>query len=203
MALNNTKIEWCDKTWNPVVGCKTNCSYCYAKRMNDRFKWIQDWNTPEFFDERLDDPLDKRGVKIFVGSMCDLFGAWISHNWIQQIINVCVDAHQHEYMFLTKYPKRYHQFTFPENCWLGATMEKQHKMERLRELEEYDNSLVKKFVSIEPLMGDFWDTDFARMDLVIVGAMTGASSVKPKKNWIESIRHKNLFFKDNIKPYLI
>ena len=51
--MNKTKIEWCDYTWNPVVGCKTGCDYCYAERMNKRFKWIKDWKEPEFFPERL------------------------------------------------------------------------------------------------------------------------------------------------------
>lgn len=32
-----SKIEWCDATWNPVWGCKTNCPYCYAKKIAARF----------------------------------------------------------------------------------------------------------------------------------------------------------------------
>ena len=45
MPLNKTKIDWpgLTHTWNPVVGCRHNCYYCYAKKMNDRFKWIDDW----------------------------------------------------------------------------------------------------------------------------------------------------------------
>ena len=35
--MNKTKIEWCDATWNPVVGCKHGCDYCYAKRIAARF----------------------------------------------------------------------------------------------------------------------------------------------------------------------
>lgn len=35
--MNKTKIEWCDTTWNPVVGCKHGCDYCYAKRIAARF----------------------------------------------------------------------------------------------------------------------------------------------------------------------
>lgn len=34
---NNTKIEWCDSTWNPVTGCWHGCEYCYAKRIAERF----------------------------------------------------------------------------------------------------------------------------------------------------------------------
>lgn len=33
----NTKIEWCDATWNPVTGCLHGCEYCYARRIAERF----------------------------------------------------------------------------------------------------------------------------------------------------------------------
>lgn len=36
-AVNKSKIEWCDHTWNPITGCRHNCSYCYARRMTARF----------------------------------------------------------------------------------------------------------------------------------------------------------------------
>jgi len=38
--MNKTKIQWpgLTHTWNPVTGCRRGCSYCYAKKINDRFK---------------------------------------------------------------------------------------------------------------------------------------------------------------------
>ncbi|MCX4355911.1 MAG: DUF5131 family protein [Oscillospiraceae bacterium] len=36
--MNNTEIEWCDATWNPVTGCQHGCKYCYARKMANRFK---------------------------------------------------------------------------------------------------------------------------------------------------------------------
>lgn len=35
--MNETKIEWCDATWNPVTGCLHGCKYCYARRIAERF----------------------------------------------------------------------------------------------------------------------------------------------------------------------
>lgn len=36
-ALEKTKIDWCDSTWNPVTGCFHNCDYCYARGIAKRF----------------------------------------------------------------------------------------------------------------------------------------------------------------------
>ena len=39
--MNNTKIEWCDSTWNPVTGCtpiSEGCANCYARRMATRLR---------------------------------------------------------------------------------------------------------------------------------------------------------------------
>lgn len=35
--MNNTKIEWADMTWNPVTGCYHGCTYCYARKIAERF----------------------------------------------------------------------------------------------------------------------------------------------------------------------
>ena len=36
-----TKIEWTDKTWNPITGCSklsSGCVHCYAETMSRRLK---------------------------------------------------------------------------------------------------------------------------------------------------------------------
>lgn len=33
----NTKIDWCDASWNPVTGCLHGCKYCYARNIARRF----------------------------------------------------------------------------------------------------------------------------------------------------------------------
>lgn len=73
--MKDTKIEWCDSTWNPVTGCLHNCEYCYARRIATRFgggstKYTSYKATPITNDEgspcryELDKPArryDKRG----------------------------------------------------------------------------------------------------------------------------------------------
>ena len=41
MATKTTKIEWTDKTWNPITGCdkiSAGCAHCYAEVMSRRLK---------------------------------------------------------------------------------------------------------------------------------------------------------------------
>ena len=40
--MKNTKIEWCDATWNPVTGCLHSCEYCYARKIAERFSGYVD-----------------------------------------------------------------------------------------------------------------------------------------------------------------
>lgn len=200
--MQKTKIDWpnLDYTWNPVVGCKNNCSYCYARRMNDRFKFIKKWDEPEYFPFKLYDPYNiKKPSIIFVGSMCDLFGSWIQLYWIDKIIRVCRDLHRHTFMFLTKNHVGYNGFSFPDNCMLGITQTIGNQIQ-LNEFFHYSHG--RRFVSIEPLMGSFEGIKFNNIELVIVGAMTGTKPVIPQKEWIQSIKHDNIYYKKNIQKYL-
>ncbi|MCE5174227.1 MAG: DUF5131 family protein [Bacteroidales bacterium] len=39
--MQTTKIEWTDKTWNPVTGCtkySAGCAHCYAEVMARRLQ---------------------------------------------------------------------------------------------------------------------------------------------------------------------
>ena len=129
--MNDTKIEWCDMTWNPVTGCLHGCEYCYAKKVAHRFDGkvfdtsplpgglhvLEDrppWPpypygfAPTFHRYRLGDPASKtKGKTIFVCSMADLFGSWVPTKWIVDVLDACLAAPQHRYLFLTKNPKRY------------------------------------------------------------------------------------------------
>ncbi len=97
----NSKIEWTDRTWNPVVGCRAcspGCAHCYAETMSNRLaamakKDIADGKDPgrkrgylnviqdggwrgnvQTVPEALGDPLKWRSPqKVFVNSMSDLF----------------------------------------------------------------------------------------------------------------------------------
>lgn len=60
----------------------------------------------------------------------------------------------------------------------------------------------RKFVSVEPMMSDFTGVYFDGIELVILGAMTGPGAIPVQPEWIKSVKHPNIFLKDNIKKYM-
>ena len=210
----NNPIKWCDYTWNPVKGkCPVGCPYCYARRIYDRFHYDP---TIRLDEKELQAPYKlKEPSRIFVGSTIELFGEWVSDSWIEKILRICWQNPQHTFQFLTRYPQRLKDFTFPINCWLGVTVtnkEEKGKADYLAKIDfdryhEYDRKHTT-FVSHEPLLGDAggW---LCGIRWVIIGAETGnrKGRVQPKTEWIKNILyHMNywnvpVFMKSNLKPY--
>ena len=209
--MNRTKIDWrnpaegwkLDYTWNPVIGCKRNCSYCYARRMNIWLKWIPNWNELKFFPERLEQPSKvKKPSTFFVGSVSDI--CYWEKEWVKSVIEVCENCKQHRFMFLTKGIYIYNLWMFSVNSWLGLTINSDMdyiKYINFLNIHDYGN---KKFLSIEPLMGPVHlALNESEIELVIVGADTSRKPVIPKKEWIDRIKHPNIHYKNNIKKYMI
>ncbi len=130
------KIEWTDFTWNPIAGCFHNCRWtmpdgneviCYAEAVAERFRsdkaYPQGFAHSYWHPERLNEPAKKKkGVKIFVGSMADVFGHWVHRQHIEAVLQVARECPQHIFQMLTKNPIRAKQFDLPANVWLGASM---------------------------------------------------------------------------------
>lgn len=151
---------------------------------------------PTFHRYRLDDYIGKKGRNIFVCSMADLFGDWVPDSWIDEVFAVCEKAPQHNYLFLTKNPKRYGEYgvkaySIPGvfNLWYGMSVTTENDLGKTWILPEYCHT----FISIEPILEDFniVDGDLRLSDLewVIIGAETGRrkNKIVPKKKWIDDI----------------
>lgn len=173
--MQKSKIDWCDYTANPVKGiCNYNCPYCYAIRLYKRFKW----NPAVRFDLSAFDGIEKLKPhsKVFIGSTHDIFGDWIPDNWIQTILEKVKSNQRLTFIFLTKNPKRYNNFLFPKNAWLGysTTGTLFHKWDNY----DVQNNDCVKFVSLEPMQhrmdasleGYAQRIDF---DWLIIGQETG------------------------------
>ncbi len=124
--MQNTTIEWTDRTWNPTKGCSKvseGCKNCYAMRMASRLEAMGQvhyqgltrksrgklvWTGKVNFDERaLYAPLSwKKPSKIFVNSMSDLFHEGIDKDILQRIWSVMSICPQHQFQVLTKRPDR-------------------------------------------------------------------------------------------------
>ncbi len=180
--MNQTKIEWTDYSWNPVTGCKHDCSYCYGRAMNHRFN--RSWE-PTFHEKRLNQPYHIKGPqRIFVCSMADLFGDWVPDHWIEAIFNIIEKCPNHIFQFLSKNPKRYLKCDFPSNSWLGVSATDQ---------EMYDNAInvlaridgYIKFISCEPLLGEI--EMHGNVDWTIIGAGSYPQRSQPRREWVKNM----------------
>lgn len=127
---DKTAIEWADASWNPIrVGphrwyCEKispGCDNCYASTFNRRmggepyptskrgrsFMPIPLRDLPDL-DERVLDVVStwRKPRRIFVCSMTDLFGEWVDFEVIDQIFRKMWVTPWHQYLVLTKRPRR-------------------------------------------------------------------------------------------------
>lgn len=148
---------------------------------------------PTFHRYRLNDYIGKKGRNIFVCSMADLFGKWVPDEWIKEVFAACEKAPQHNYLFLTKNPKRYMQLANSEvglpahkNMWFGSSITNP-------KMPFYWARGINTFLSIEPILEPFGGMENIAEDEVpnwiIVGAETGRrkDKVVPERKWIEDI----------------
>ncbi len=162
---------------------------------------------PTFHRYRLPMPAQKKKpANIFVCSMADLFGDWVPDSWIEEVFKACDAAPWHNFLFLTKNPRRYSQLAasgdLPPEHWYGFTIT------GTEEPPEQLYSNWQTFVSIEPLlaMPDLGFLKYDNLTWIIIGAQTGpgAKQNQPKREWVQSIVDEcrkegvPLFMKDSL-----
>lgn len=124
-----SKIEWTNKTWNPVVGCSKvspGCKNCYAIRMAWRLQHIHhsadkyagtvektanshlNWTGRiNMIESELVKPFKwKKPSMIFVNSQSDLFHESIPFEFVRKVFGVMSVCDWHTFQILTKRPKR-------------------------------------------------------------------------------------------------
>ena len=197
--MNVTKIEWTDRSLNCVVGCPHGCDFCYARRQAKRFlhrcKLCYDF-VPHPHLERLNQVTSRqKPKKIFMDSMWDWNANGVLNEWITPQLDKMRECKQHTFQILSKRPKKYSRFTYPQNVWLGTSISTEGDQYRIHDLMANTPKENIKFVSIEPIQGPltYFFTGhkgkYPCVDWVIIGAETGKHKGKviPEKVWVDPI----------------
>ncbi len=199
--MKTTKIEWTDKTWNPITGCSKisqGCANCYAEAMSHRLKSMRIKKYANGFDltlheECLTEPLSwKQPHTIFVCSMSDLFHKDVPFSFIDKVIDIIYRTPQHRYQLLTKRADRMAEYflthNVPQNVWLGVTVEAKSSKPRIDSLRVLDAPI--RFLSCEPLIEDLGELDLNNIDWVIVGGESGPFGRPMKEEWVLNIKRQ-------------
>ena len=196
--MKTTKIEWTDRTWNPVTGCtklSIGCAHCYAEVMANRLKAMgvskyANGFVPTIHESVLTEPLKwKKSHTVFVCSMADLFHDAVPFNFIDRVIDTIRQTPHHKYQILTKRADRmvdfFSQSDVPKNVWLGVTVEAFSEKSRIDSLRTLQASI--RFISCEPLVEDLGTIDLSDIDWVIVGGESGVKARPMKPEWVRSL----------------
>lgn len=197
--MKTTKIEWTDKTWNPITGCtkiSAGCANCYAEIMSKRLQAMKQDKYKNGFiltmhNNVLDEPIKwKKPHTIFVCSMSDLFHENVPFSFIDKVVETIKSTPQHNYQILTKRANRMAEYfsdkNIPKNAWLGVTVDIASSKSRIDFLRNLNAPI--KFLSCEPLLEDLGDMNLDGIDWVIVGGESGAKARPMKEEWVQSIK---------------
>jgi protein gp37 len=202
---STTKIEWAQWSWNPVTGCKHDCSYCYARDLalgRGRIAAYPQGFEPTFLPERLSAPKNTRvpseastqiGYRnVFTCSMADLFGRWVPQEWINGVLEVVRDNPQWNFLFLTKFPQRLAEFEFPDNAWVGTTVDAQARVKLAEDAFAKVKASVR-WLSIEPLLEPLQFEHLEHFDWLAIGGASASSETPawhPPLSWVADLEHQ-------------
>lgn len=119
----NTKIEWCDHTFNGWEGCQKagpGCDHCYAETRNARFgggtaiNWgpgaprrrtsVQNWNKPIAWNKQHQAFFAEHGrrQRVFCASLADVFDNAVPREWRYDLLWLIANTPNLDWLLLTK-----------------------------------------------------------------------------------------------------
>jgi protein gp37 len=168
----DTKIAWCDHTFNPWWGCQRvspGCEHCYAESFSKRVGlkvWGPTSDRRFFGDKHWAEPLkwardaERDGVRrrVFCASMADVLEDRRDLDpWREKLRSLIGATPSLDWLLLTKRPENaalmYEGLRrWPDNVWLGTTTENQEYYDRRWPILARIPARVL-FVSHEPALG--------------------------------------------------
>ena len=212
-----SSIEWTDATWNPVRGCSRvsdGCNNCYAERMASRFSGLGLYSEgfaklvhgkPHWtgkvavIEKMLERPSRwRKGRRIFVNSMSDLFHESLSDADINRVFDVMRRCPRHTFQILTK--RAEHMRDYLENLddgtdwWplsnihIGVSVENEDAAtERIPALLETPAAV--RWISYEPALGPVnWERWLPEIDWLVCGGESGPGSRPMQLGWARAAR---------------
>jgi len=234
--MDRSKIEWTDASWNPIravniaqggighfcVHVSEGCRNCYAERQQPRFRNPIRFAAPDitkvdiFLDDKmLTQPLRwQKPRMIFVGSMTDIFGHWVTDDMLDRLFAVMALCPQHTFQVLTKRPERMREYLKPydsrradglgrnvislgydgpleclrwplPNVWLGVSVEDQMAADQRIPIL-LDTPAALRFLSCEPLLGPV--NVEPGINWVIAGGESGPKARPMHPEWVRALR---------------
>lgn len=205
----NTKIEWCDHSWNPWVGCtkvSPACDHCYAeiwaRRTGQRQLWSdgerrrtrpENWRQPVKWDR--DAAASGERARVFCASLADVFDNAVPDEWRADLFQLVKATPNLDWLLLTKRIGNARRMLpadwmdgYP-NVWIGATIANQDEAGRDITKLLAVPALIH-FVSCEPLLGPInfscipWPEERNSIDDVSDGFDALRFASGPQINWV-------------------
>ena len=215
---DTTSIEWAQWSWNPITGCKHDCPYCYARDIAQRFTNLyRNGFDPSIWPARFAAPANTKvpGIadqdvayrNVFTGSMADIFGRWVPEEWIYLVLDRVEANPQWNFLFLTKFPQRVHEFgQLPKNAWMGTTVDCQERVANAEKAFAKMGGGIK-WLSVEPMLTPLKFTRLDMFDWVVIGGASRSANTPawvPPFDWVADLHAQAreagcaVYHKDNL-----
>lgn len=215
----NSKIEWCQHTFNPWIGCtevSPACDHCYARKMMDerygRVRWgagedrvrtsAANWQQPRKWDRQAKAAGSRPFV--FCASLADVFDNEVDPLWRRDLFKLIEETPNLIWLLLTKRIGNVVKMcdplagnaVLPRNAALGATLPNQEEYDRDR-IKLHDAAMrcgpLFTFGSFEPMLGPIILDDYAP-DWIICGGESGRGAREMDPQWARSLRDASARF---------
>lgn len=195
----NTKIPWCDHTFNCWIGCEKvspGCDNCYAEARSKRFGETDLWNGKRRRTKTWGNPVkwnreaEAKGIryKVFCASLADVFDNKAPQEWRDDLWALIKATPHLDWIIVTKRignaPKMLPAdwgAGYP-NVWLLITVVNQE--EASRDIPKLlDTPAAIRGLSIEPMLGKIDLAMIRRLNWIIVGGESGSKGRPFNADW--------------------